>query len=89
MNDDVSSYRIAIEQFSHGNLFVIPTVSTVTNKLFSENRLNKLKATGPPAPPMNEADADAAGMRRFAVEDLFAVGYGPCGDLDRYLSEDS
>ena len=31
----------------------------------SENRLNKLKATGPPPPPANEVDADAAGMRRL------------------------
>lgn len=33
-------------------------------KDFLENRLNKLKATGPPPPPPNEVDADPAGMRR-------------------------
>ena len=31
---------------------------------FIENRLNKLKAPGPPQPPTNEVDMDAAGMRR-------------------------
>ena len=82
MTDDVSYGNRAI--ISRGNLFATPSVvCTVTNKLFSENRLNKLKATGPPAPPINEADADAAGMRRFAVEhDYLQLRYGACSDLD-------
>lgn len=34
-------------------------------KDFLENRLNKMKSTGPPAPPAPDVEADAAGMRRF------------------------
>ncbi|KAL5268881.1 hypothetical protein ACHWQZ_G002645 [Mnemiopsis leidyi] len=59
-----AALRNAITQISNDVEGKLDRMELQNVKDFLENRLNKLKATGPPAPPTNEADADAAGMRR-------------------------
>jgi len=59
-----AALRNAITQISNDVEGKLDRMELQNVKDFLENRLNKLKATGPPPPPANEVDADAAGMRR-------------------------
>jgi len=59
-----AALRNAITQISSDVEGKLDRMELQNVKDFLENRLNKLKATGPPPPPPNEVDADPAGMRR-------------------------
>jgi len=59
-----AALKHAITQISNDVEGKLDRMELQSVKDFLENRLNKLKATGPPPPPPNEADADPAGMRR-------------------------
>ncbi|XP_063684184.1 glutamine-rich protein 2-like isoform X8 [Bolinopsis microptera] len=59
-----AALKHAITQISNDVEGKLDRMELQNVKDFLENRLNKLKAPGPPQPPTNEVDMDAAGMRR-------------------------